>query len=584
MALIIYFPALTPLAVPLYRAVGQQKDVLSQPLTAGMAARLGAGGNLGGAGAPYATSLPNMHFGQGMPMSMHPPPPHGGPPPPQTLPSGGAFPMDASGTSGSNRVGGGRVSAPYDSQMQGLYQNAYNQHPQMQVPMFNDWGSGGNIMPMMGMMFNVGSNGGVPGFPADYNPISRVRIPACPSSMSSAVPEFLFQLTKMLTDNNKDIISWNEGKIEVHNPTKLSTNVLHRYFRHSKYASFQRQLNYFGFRKIAGKGKMSPCSYVNPNVTSSISSLLKIKRKTNASSSGGSAKRPNPGSSSSGGADSNFLDPSYQGNKKAPPGRHGATRSSARRLVTLDADKGGDQDKDSVGNSSHNIGGSVNSADQKGADVTVLDIRSQSKPGGLDCGGNAYDNALSAAEATGRPAGIGVVSNSSSNESICKSFGQALGVAGMGVKHYYNNYGGAKGEFDDTDLIFNQSYSVPCSDPYTAAPPPVSDVNYNSVNAHPVVASDINGNFSGNMPEKTSFDELSQNFRNSVQSQNQSVPALVQNHYYAKNLPASPSHLNSNLGEEKKSEQEPYTSGYRDRTEGEGAPKQNQLDSVQQEN
>ena len=38
-------------------------------------------------------------------------------------------------------------------------------------------------------------------------------------------------------------------------------------------------MNYFGFRKIAGKGKLAPCSYVNELATEDISSLLLIKRK-----------------------------------------------------------------------------------------------------------------------------------------------------------------------------------------------------------------------------------------------------------------------------------------------------------------
>ena len=38
-------------------------------------------------------------------------------------------------------------------------------------------------------------------------------------------------------------------------------------------------MNYFGFRKIAGKGKMAPCSYVNEAAKDDISSLLFIKRK-----------------------------------------------------------------------------------------------------------------------------------------------------------------------------------------------------------------------------------------------------------------------------------------------------------------
>lgn len=97
------------------------------------------------------------------------------------------------------------------------------------------------------------------------------------------IAEFLYQLTKMLTDDNSEIIEWAEGRIRVHHPERLESEVLHKYFRHSKFASFQRQLNYFGFRKIAGKGKMSPCSYVNDAATSDIRSLLLIKRKTNGS-------------------------------------------------------------------------------------------------------------------------------------------------------------------------------------------------------------------------------------------------------------------------------------------------------------
>ena len=97
------------------------------------------------------------------------------------------------------------------------------------------------------------------------------------------VAEFLYQLTKMLTDDNSEIVEWIDGRIKVHHPERLEAEVLHKYFRHSKFASFQRQLNYFGFRKIAGKGKMSPCSYVNDAATSDIRSLLLIKRKTNGS-------------------------------------------------------------------------------------------------------------------------------------------------------------------------------------------------------------------------------------------------------------------------------------------------------------
>jgi len=93
------------------------------------------------------------------------------------------------------------------------------------------------------------------------------------------VAEFLFQLVKMLTDDNSHYIEWIDGEIKVHDPQGVADNVLGSYFRHSKYASFQRQLNYFGFRKHAGKGKMSPCSYSNEVTNDDLKSLLQIRRK-----------------------------------------------------------------------------------------------------------------------------------------------------------------------------------------------------------------------------------------------------------------------------------------------------------------
>ena len=111
----------------------------------------------------------------------------------------------------------------------------------------------------------------------------------CPATAAALLPgglmpEFLYQLTKMLTNNtNRKIIKWStysgNGRIEVHHPGRLEKEILGRYFRHSKYSSFQCQLNYFGFCKIAGKGEMSLCSYVNENATMDIRSLLLMKRK-----------------------------------------------------------------------------------------------------------------------------------------------------------------------------------------------------------------------------------------------------------------------------------------------------------------
>merc|ERR1712238_226224 len=119
-----------------------------------------------------------------------------------------------------------------------------------------------------------------------------------PIVANTTVPEFLYQLTKMLSDDNRTIIEWSNGKIAVHNPHKLASDVLHRYFRYSKYASFQRQLNYFGFRKLAGKGKMAPCSYVNELATNDLRSLLKMKRKTSATTKDAKNEKPDESPSS----------------------------------------------------------------------------------------------------------------------------------------------------------------------------------------------------------------------------------------------------------------------------------------------
>eukprot|EP00542_Grammatophora_oceanica_P021822 CAMPEP_0194027366 /NCGR_PEP_ID=MMETSP0009_2-20130614/1523_1 /TAXON_ID=210454 /ORGANISM="Grammatophora oceanica, Strain CCMP 410" /LENGTH=498 /DNA_ID=CAMNT_0038666411 /DNA_START=307 /DNA_END=1803 /DNA_ORIENTATION=+ len=120
----------------------------------------------------------------------------------------------------------------------------------------------------------------MPCIPSSSLPQAPPPAPVQPNN--NTVAEFLYQLTKMLTDDNKSVIEWSNGKIEVHNPTLLASDVLHKYFRHSKFASFQRQLNYFGFRKLAGKGKMAPCSYVNEATTDDLRSILLIKRKTSA--------------------------------------------------------------------------------------------------------------------------------------------------------------------------------------------------------------------------------------------------------------------------------------------------------------
>lgn len=52
------------------------------------------------------------------------------------------------------------------------------------------------------------------------------------------VDEFLLQLTKMLTDDNKDYIEWRNASVFVTDPPGLEKFILPRYFRHSNYSTF----------------------------------------------------------------------------------------------------------------------------------------------------------------------------------------------------------------------------------------------------------------------------------------------------------------------------------------------------------
>jgi len=94
-------------------------------------------------------------------------------------------------------------------------------------------------------------------------------------------PDFLTKLVAILQVESPDIIRWNSGKIILQNPRKLVAEVLKKYFRHANYHSFTRQLNYFGFRKTDGKGKMEPCTYTNEDLNGAdLEAILDVKRKT----------------------------------------------------------------------------------------------------------------------------------------------------------------------------------------------------------------------------------------------------------------------------------------------------------------
>jgi hypothetical protein len=91
--------------------------------------------------------------------------------------------------------------------------------------------------------------------------------------------KFINVLYNMLIEENKSIISWmyDNESIIIYNKDLFIEKILPKYFRHSKIASFNRQLNNYGF-KINNKGNTIIFNNIyfrknNPEL------LNKIKRK-----------------------------------------------------------------------------------------------------------------------------------------------------------------------------------------------------------------------------------------------------------------------------------------------------------------
>lgn len=112
----------------------------------------------------------------------------------------------------------------------------------------------------------------------------KFRAGSAPPARKSArrsCPDFLSKLVQILKKENPEIISWDAGRIYLRDPARLMSQILKKYFRHANYNSFKRQLNYFGFRKIDGKGKFEPCVYHNEELEGKdVEEITKIKRKT----------------------------------------------------------------------------------------------------------------------------------------------------------------------------------------------------------------------------------------------------------------------------------------------------------------
>jgi len=99
---------------------------------------------------------------------------------------------------------------------------------------------------------------------------------------NTGVPKFLRNLYQILKIEDQSIIAWSfDGKsIQVFDAKRVESEILRKYFKHSKFASFQRQLNYFGFRKWT-KTQSSVCTFSHPHfIRNSPKSLELVARKS----------------------------------------------------------------------------------------------------------------------------------------------------------------------------------------------------------------------------------------------------------------------------------------------------------------
>ncbi|KAG3107724.1 hypothetical protein PI124_g17230 [Phytophthora idaei] len=98
------------------------------------------------------------------------------------------------------------------------------------------------------------------------------------------VPKFLRFLFQILEVEDPNIITWShEGTaFQIIQPEELANQILPRYFKHNKVSSFQRQLNYFGFKKWT-KTQTIICTFSHPFFLRADKDRMKlIKRKERA--------------------------------------------------------------------------------------------------------------------------------------------------------------------------------------------------------------------------------------------------------------------------------------------------------------
>ncbi|OQS01667.1 HSF-type DNA-binding protein [Achlya hypogyna] len=113
-------------------------------------------------------------------------------------------------------------------------------------------------------------------------PLPTMQMDACKRGW---VAPFLLHLHQMLRRESPQIIRWTvDGKaFEILDKATMTEKILPKYFRNKNFASFQRQLNYFGFRKWS-KSRAMHSTYSRDHFTrDNFDDLVYVKRQSKSS-------------------------------------------------------------------------------------------------------------------------------------------------------------------------------------------------------------------------------------------------------------------------------------------------------------
>jgi len=94
------------------------------------------------------------------------------------------------------------------------------------------------------------------------------------------VQKFIKKLKEMIDNGDKEIVNWGKDNVsfQIYNIKRFEDEVLPKYYKSNKFKSFQRQLNYFNFKKIT-KTKTNICTFRNSSFKRYNTSYLKYLDK-----------------------------------------------------------------------------------------------------------------------------------------------------------------------------------------------------------------------------------------------------------------------------------------------------------------